>query len=97
MSQGNHQAAAQISNEPDSSMSERACIVKQDAKTVGWDPKANEYVLVSSPYAPELKKLSEFVDQCMHSQATNIFKSISNLTEEGEARGFTEVAYTSLW
>ena len=72
MSQGNHQAAAQLTNEPDLSMSERACIVKQDAKTVGWDPTANEYVLVSYPYAYELEKLSEFVDQCMHSQATNI-------------------------
>ena len=97
MSQGNHQAAAQISTEPDNSMSERACIVKQESKTVGWDPTANEYVLVSTPYAPDLEKLSEFVDQCMHSQATNIPKSISNLMEEGEARGFTEVAYTSLW
>ena len=97
LAQGNHQAAAQIANEPDLSMSERACIVKEDAKTVGWDPTANEYVLVSSPHAPELEKLSEFVDQCMHSQATNIPKSISNLMEEGEARGFTEVAYTSLW
>ena len=44
MAQGNHQAAAQIHNEPDTSMSERACIVKQDAKTVGWDPTTKLHI-----------------------------------------------------
>ena len=97
LAQGNQHAAAQLSDEQDLSMSTKACIVRQEARTLGWDLTKNDYVLVAYPHTPDLEKLSEFVDQCVHSQATNIPKSVSNLIDEGEKRGFTEGSYSSLW
>ena len=97
LAQNNQHAASQIADEQDHSMAAKTCIVRQEARTLGWDPTKNDYVLVAFPHTPDLEKLSEYVDQCVHSGATNIPKSVANLIEEGEKRGFTESAYSSLW
>ena len=97
MQQGNHAAAALIGLEEDKSMNEKACIVKEEKKIVCWVPSQNNCILLCNPNKPNLDNLTEFVDQCVHSGATNIPKSIKNLLEEGTSRGFTEAAYTSLW
>ena len=97
MQQGNHAAAALIGLEEDKSMNEKACIVKEEKRILGWVPSENNFILLSNPNKPDLDNLTEFVDQCVHSGATNIPKSIKNLMEEGTLRGFTEAAYTSLW
>ena len=78
-------------------MNEKACIVKEEKRILGWVPSENNFILLSNPNKPDLDNLTEFVDQCVHSGATNIPKSIKNLMEEGKLRGFTEAAYTSLW
>ena len=95
LAQNNH-AASQIADEQDLSMAAKTCIVRQEARTLGWDPTKNNYVLVAFPHTPDLEKLSEFVDQCVHSGATNIQKSLANLIEEGGKKGFTESSYSSL-
>ena len=83
MQQGNPAAAALIAMEDDRSMTEKACIVKEEKKILGWDPSQNNFVLLCNPNKLELEKLTEFVDQCVHSGATNIPKSIKILMEEG--------------
>ena len=97
LAQNNQHAASQIADEQDLSMTSKTCIVRQEARVLGWDPTKNDYVLVAYPHTPDLEKLSEFVDQCVHSGATNIPKSVANLIEEGEKRGYSENAYSSLW
>ena len=97
MQQGNYAAAALIGLEEDKSLNEKACIVKEEKRILGWIPAKNDFILLCNPGKPDLDSLTELVDQCVHSGATNIPKSIKNLMEEGIQRGFTEQAYTSLW
>ena len=86
-----------ITDEECNALSEKACIIRHDNKTTGWDPSLGDYVLVSNPTQPDITKLSEFIKQCVHSFAVNIPKSISNLLAEGESRGYSEESNRSLW
>ena len=72
-------------------------MVKEENRTVGWNPMSNQFETIATPFKPDLEKLTEFVDQCLHSNATNIPKSINNLLDEGEKRGYVKESYISLW
>ena len=55
----------------------------------GYDPAVGKFVTVSNSTLPEMEKLKVFVEECEHSGAVNIPKSISNLLAEGEQRGYS--------
>ena len=46
MQQGHPAVAALIAMEDDRSMTEKACIVKEEKKILGWDPSQNNFVLL---------------------------------------------------
>ena len=97
ISQGNQAAANLILDETSKAYSEKACLIRNGSKVEGYDPAVGKFVTVSNSTIPEMEKLKVYVEECEYSGAVNIPKSISNLLDEGELRGYSEECYKSLW
>ena len=94
--QGNLAAAQMLPDLVDDSITNKSAIILNDYQTLGWNPMAKEYVIIAFTKKPKLEDLAERIESCVHSQAINIPKSISNILTEGVERGFTAQNYTTV-
>lgn len=97
ISQGDPASASQIPNIDDRSMSERACIIKSELKSEGWNPAISKFEILQNPSKPDITKMSDSIDHCIHSGSINVPRTIINLLDLGKERGYTEPHYGSLF
>ena len=83
-------SASQIPDLEDKSMSERACIVKSDLKSMGWNPSLGQFEVLENPSKPDITKMTDSINHCVHSNSINVPRTIMNLLDLGKERGFTE-------
>ena len=97
INQGDPGSAAQIPDIDDKSMSERASVIKSELKSSGWNPAISKFEILINPCKPDITKMSDSIDHCVHSGSINVPRTIMNLLDIGTERGFTEQHYSSLF
>ena len=97
LNQGDPASAAQIPDVEDRSMSEKACVVKSDLKSMGWNPALSRFETLVNPSKPDITKMTDSIDHCVHSGSINVPRTIMNLLDVGKERGFDEQHYSSLF
>ena len=92
-----HQAASMIPDLEDQSMKGKDAIIESPTKVEGWNPTTRNFETICYNRVVDIKDFTEKIHLCSTSQAINIPKSILNLLEEGQVRGFTAENFTSLF
>lgn len=92
-----HQAASMIPDLEDQSMKGKDAIIESPTKVEGWNPITRNFETICYNRVVDIKDFTEKIHLCSASQAINIPKSILNLLDEGQNRGFTAENFTSLF
>ena len=95
--QGNVAAAQMLPDLVDDSITNKSAIIVNDYQTLGWNPMTKEFIVIAYTKKPKLEDLAERIESCVHSQAINVLKSLSNILSEGVERGFTAQNYTTIF
>lgn len=95
--QGNIAAAQMLPDLVDDSITNKSAIIYNDYQTMGWNPMSKEFIVIAYTKKPKLEDLAERIESCVHSQAINVPKSLSNILSEGVERGFTAQNYTTIF
>ena len=95
--QGNLAAVQMLPDLVDDSINNKSAIIVNDYQTLGWNPMTKEFIVIAYTKKPRLEDLAERIESCVHSQAINVPKSLSNILSEGVERGFTAQNYITVF
>jgi uncharacterized membrane protein YgcG len=95
--QGNVVAAQMLPDLVDDSIINKSAIIVNDYQTLGWNPMTKEFIVIAYTKKPKLEDLAERIESCVHSQAINVPKSLSNILSEGVERGFSAQNYITIF
>ena len=87
---GQNQQAALIQDLADDSIvSKNSCVLKDSAKTMGWNPNEKQFILIENTEKVSLESHQQDIERCVYSKSINIPKSLFNILAKGEMLGYS--------